>query len=62
VRYKLLTLLIGPNTQLPLGAFKFRQVTIAPTTNGDPGWITVPSESSDFHNSMANLAREQMKR
>ncbi|KAL0571140.1 hypothetical protein V5O48_010820 [Marasmius crinis-equi] len=46
----------------PWGAFKFRQVMIAPTANGDPGWITVPSASSDLHEWMVNFAREQMKR
>ncbi|KAL0569450.1 hypothetical protein V5O48_012518, partial [Marasmius crinis-equi] len=45
----------------PWGAFKFRQLAIAPTANGDLGWITVPSESSDLHEWMADFARKQMK-
>ncbi|KAL0575326.1 hypothetical protein V5O48_006642 [Marasmius crinis-equi] len=46
----------------PRGAFKFRQVRIAPTANGDHGWITVPFNSSDLNDWMAGFARKRMKR
>ncbi|KAL0562472.1 hypothetical protein V5O48_019615, partial [Marasmius crinis-equi] len=46
----------------PWGAFKSRQVMMSPTADGDCGWTTVPSTSSDLHEWMVELAREQMKR
>ncbi|KAL0575329.1 hypothetical protein V5O48_006645 [Marasmius crinis-equi] len=46
----------------PWGAFKFRQLAIAPTASGDLGWDTLPFTSSDLYDWMVGFARKQMKR